>query len=83
MQIVHDILRALPEGRAPTVRQINVGGSSGAGWRLEEWVADLLLTCKEGRPYNSPDETMVHTMLERRSGPIGAAIAIHIELPDS
>ncbi len=81
-QVVHDVLTTLPEGRAPTIRQIKAGGVADGGWRLEEWAADLLLTCREGRPYNSPDESMVRRMLERRSGPIGAAIAVHIELPD-
>jgi hypothetical protein len=62
--------------------QIKAAASSAGGWRLEEWAADLLLTCREGRPYDSPDETIVRRMLERRSGPIGAVIAVHIELPD-
>jgi hypothetical protein len=79
-KIVHEILAALAEGRSPTIRQIKARELSG-GWKLEEWVADLLLTCREGRPYESPDETQVRQMLERRSGPIGAAIAIHVELP--
>src|SRR5260370_13381404 len=79
-KVVHEILAALTEGKAPTIGQIKAGELSG-GWRLEEWAADLLLTCREGRPYDSPDETLVQQMLERRSGPIGAAIAIHVELP--
>jgi hypothetical protein len=83
MQIVHDVLRGLPQGRAPSVREVNGSSSSNGGWRLEEWVADLLLTCKEGRRYHTPDETAIRMMLERRSGPIGAAIAIHIQLPEA
>jgi hypothetical protein len=79
---VHEILATLAEGKAPTFQQIKAAASSAGGWRLEEWAADLLLTCREGRPYDSPDETIVRRMLERRSGPIGAVIAVHIELPD-
>ena len=58
-------------------------GSPTGGWRLEEWAADLLLTCREGRPYTTPDEAGVQLLVERRSGPIGAAIAVKIELPDA
>jgi hypothetical protein len=80
---VHNVLHALAAGTTPTLRELMAAGSPAGGWRLEEWAADLLLTCREGRRYTSPDEREVQLLLERRSGPIGAAIAISIELPDA
>jgi len=53
----------------------------GPGWRVEHWAADLLLRCKAGQQYGSADEQAVLPIIVRRSGPIGAAIAINIELP--
>ena len=51
-------------------------------WRLETWVADLLLGCKVGRRYTKEDEELVGSLLVRRSGPISAAIRINIDLAD-
>ena len=39
---VHAILATLKKGHSPTLEQITKGAES--GWRLEEWVADHLLT---------------------------------------
>jgi hypothetical protein len=50
-------------------------------WRLEEWVADLL-TCKVGQRFDESRKDDVYMLLERRSGPIGAAIAVSIALPN-
>lgn len=80
---VHKLLDVLGDGRAPTLQDVMGAGSPAGGWRLEEWAADLLLTCREGRRYTTPDEAGVQLLLERRSGPIGAAIAVRIELPDA
>lgn len=51
-------------------------------WRLETWAADLLLTCKVGQPFDDSRDREVRYFLERRSGPIGAALAASITLPD-
>jgi hypothetical protein len=79
---VHKVLDDLAEGKAPTLRELTASSPTG-GWRLEAWAADLLLTCREGRPYATPDEAGIQLLVERRSGPIGAAIAVKIELPDT
>lgn len=79
---VADIDRALaplPSNTAPTFKQISAAATS-SDWRLEHWAADLLLTCQVGRQFDSSDESLVSNLLLRRSGPIGAAIAISIEL---
>lgn len=82
---VVDIDRALAplsKNTAPTFQQINSTAST-SNWRLEHWAADLLLTCQVGRQFGASDENLVSSLLERRSGPIGAAIAVSIELGDS
>jgi hypothetical protein len=48
-------------------------GGGASKWRLEEWVADYLLTCKIGQRFDERKDD-VYRLLERRSGPIGAAI---------
>ena len=49
--------------------------------KLETWTADFLLTCKVGQQFGPDKEELVGRLLERRSGPIGAAIAISVALP--
>ena len=63
----------------PTRRAIAVN-SAKSDWRLEYWAADLLLTCKVGRTYDASDEQLIYRLVERRSGPIGAAIRTTIDL---
>jgi hypothetical protein len=75
-----EVLSKLDKGRAPSLRQIENEAVDG-GWRVEEWAADMLLTCKVGRPYDASEENVLLPIIERRTGPIGAAIAINIELP--
>ena len=77
-QEVHAVLGTLAKGGHPDVNAI----TKGTKWRLEEWVADHLLTCKVGRRFDSSDNAKVSMLLERRSGPIGAAIAVSIALSD-
>lgn len=78
---VHGLLDGWPVGRVPTIAEVGAIGDPAGGWRLEEWAADLLLTCREGSRYESPDEPRIRNLVERRTGPIGAAIAVSIELP--
>jgi hypothetical protein len=77
---VHSLLSALLKGSAPTYDQIKRRAGSDY-WRVEHWAADLLLSCKVGREFDSTDNSSIIAILERRSGPIGAAIAVYIELP--
>lgn len=78
---VHTVLRTLKAGRSPTFKTIREG-SKGSYWRLEDWVADLVLTCKVGQQFDETRQEKVAMLLERRSGPIGAAIAVSIALPN-
>jgi hypothetical protein len=79
--LVHEVLAKLKKGRSPTHRQLTemAGGKQVA--RLETWVADSLLICKAGQQFDSDKEEQVSRMLERRTGPIAASIAISIALP--
>jgi hypothetical protein len=76
---VHTVLNTLQKGRSPTLKMIADGGAS-SNWRLEQWVADLVLTCKVGQRFDGNVQATVASILERRTGPIGAAIAVSIAL---
>lgn len=67
--------------RSPSFREIQLSASSD-NWRLETWTADLLLRCKVGRQYTKKDQELVTQLVERGTGPIGAAIRINVALSD-
>lgn len=70
-------------GYAPTFNNVAVAISSKAsdahGWRLEHFMSNLLLKCKEGALFEGLEEDNIDSLFNRRSGPIAAAIAITIE----
>lgn len=78
---VHAVLDTLNKGHSPSLSAIIEAGAA-SKWRLEEWVADHLLTCKVGQRFDESMKDDVYMLLERRSGPIGAAIAVSIALPN-
>lgn len=51
------------------------------GWRLEQFVCDELLACREGDQFTSISDSRIQRLFNRRSGPISAAIALTIEAP--
>jgi hypothetical protein len=53
------------------------------GWRLEEFVCDELLACREGDRFNSPGDYKIERLFYRRTGAIAAAISVTIEAPDA
>lgn len=76
---VHRVLAELGNGQSPTFAQLQA--ESGArNWPLETWAADLLLTCRVGQQFDDSNDDRVRYFLERRSGPIGAALAASITL---
>lgn len=77
---VHQALAGLTPGKSPTYELLRNAGAT-SNWRLETWAADLLLTCKVGQPFDASRDEQVRYFLERRSGPIGAALAVSITLP--
>jgi hypothetical protein len=52
-------------------------------WRLEHFVADLVLGCKEGYlgGTNPMEDSKLFRVFSRRSGPISAAISVTIDAP--
>jgi hypothetical protein len=51
-----------------------------SGWRLEYFMADLVMKCRQGRAFESmQQEDDIFALFNRRSGPIAAAISVTIE----
>jgi hypothetical protein len=76
---VDAVLGSFKKGVAPSIGQLEATNPA-SNWRLEQWAADLLLTCQVGQQFDASNEDVVSNLLVRRTGPIGAAIAISIEL---
>jgi hypothetical protein len=80
---VHLMLRSTAT-RVPTLGHLDaIGDLPQYGWRLEEFICDELLLCREGDEFASISDDRIQSLFYRRSGPIAAAIAITIEAPDS
>jgi hypothetical protein len=77
---IHSVLADLKEGQSPSYSAVKKV-SHDREWPLEVWAADLLLACKVGEQFDDTRDDQVHYFLERRSGPIGAALAASITLP--
>lgn len=57
------------------LREVHTGG-----WRLEYFVIDLMLGCKEGLIDDSPNFGTLLQLLSQKSSPISAALAITIDM---
>lgn len=81
-QLQQQKLRA---GENPAFNQILRSNalSTNPPWTLEYFIADLVLSCKEGHVagVNPMEDEALYTVFNRRSGPISAAIAITIDAP--
>lgn len=80
---VTDILGEKKKGYSPTIAEL--AGDVGVfdhDWRLEHFMADLLLSCEEGRRFTEADSDEMRTLFFRRSGPIAATVAVTVEVPD-
>lgn len=71
------------EGYSPTFADVEVAMSSlskgTAGWRIEHFMSNLLLKCKQGNLFESVDQENMFNLFNRRSGPIAAAVAVTVE----
>jgi len=82
-QIVHAKLTE-QDGATPKLSDFaKISPLPSYGWRLEEFVCDELLACREGDRFNSPDDYKIERLFYRRTGAIAAAIAVTIEAPDA
>jgi hypothetical protein len=51
------------------------------GWRLEAFVANEVLRCRQGRIFEEAQHPDLRALLYDRTAPIAAAIAITLDLP--
>ena len=78
---ISQALNDLKEGVTPSFKHVTEA-SKASNWPLEIWAADMLLTCKVGQQFDASRDGLVASLLTRRSGPIGAALAVSVTLPD-
>jgi hypothetical protein len=52
------------------------------GWRLEDFMCDEVLACREGDEFQGVEDGRIQTLFYRRTGAISAAVALTIESPD-
>jgi len=57
------------------------GTASLGGWRFEDFVADLLIECKDGYIAGRRDDPGLDLVFNRRAGPISAAISVTFDAP--
>jgi hypothetical protein len=81
-------IRSLLAGKAatyaPSFKDIEVAGQGKhlAGWRLDYFVADLVMGCKQGKLLEQANVEDMNSLFFSRSEPISAAIAIGIDKSD-
>ena len=80
---VHTVLDSQPTNHHPSIQELRTScvGEDGFGWRLEEFICDYFLGCREGALFSDINQPSISNLFYRRSGPIAAAIAITIEAP--
>jgi hypothetical protein len=80
---LRDGLASHASGYSPTfddIRKLSKGGPMAqAGWRIEYFVSELLLKCKEGNLFAGLEQENIFSLFNRRSGPIAAAVAVTVE----
>lgn len=85
--MVHPAISVLDTGKAPSINDLMLAApvdinenSSVHGWRLESFIADEVLKCRQGRFFEERDDPNLGALLYRRSAPINAAITITIDI---
>ena len=58
---------------------ISTSAPHACGWRLEYFMADLVMKCEQGRVFQSLQDDDIYALFNRRSGPIAAAVSVTIE----
>ncbi|MHA6895440.1 hypothetical protein ACQUJT_15350 [Ralstonia pseudosolanacearum] len=88
-KIVHAELASLDAGRAPTFDGLTTlqltpnDAATAHGWRIENFVADEVLRCRQGRRFDSMIDARLSDLLYQRSAPIAAAITMTIDIGSS
>ena len=84
----HLALAKLPVGRTPQFAEMAVLDASTTdeyaphGWRLETFIADEVLRCREGCLFERSDDARLYGLLNERDYPIASMITISIDLPE-
>jgi hypothetical protein len=86
---VNDILGELPVGATPSFgemqnpdRKTSFDPFAVHGWRLETFIADEVMRCREGRLFEDTQDETLASLLYRRTAPIAAAIIMTVDLPE-
>jgi hypothetical protein len=89
-KVVHAAVAGLPDGRAPSADSLRLvppidpaDAGSSRGWRLERFIADEVLRCREGRLFEDAADENLRRLLYARTAPIQAAISITIDVAES
>lgn len=84
---VHNRVGALPAGQAPSLAALRLPTPvstddkfASLGWRLESFVADEVLRCRQGALFDGSQDANLEALFYGRSAPITAAIAITIDI---
>jgi hypothetical protein len=81
---VHAALNALPIGKSPRFFELLSRHANSSndlhGWRLESFVADEVLRCREGRLFEDARDARLASLVYERTAPIAAAIVVTIDL---
>jgi hypothetical protein len=86
--IVHKLLSSLSDGQSLALKELKTkevcasDPNSAHGWRLETFIADEVLTCREGKLFTDHSDSNLRTLLYERSAPITGAISITIDVLD-
>ena len=87
--VVHQITNGKEKGKPPSYSELTfpAGGTHAPlaehGWRIEDFVADEVLKCRQGRLFSDTQDSALQTLLYRRTAPIQAAIVITIDVSGS
>lgn len=86
---VHGVLDQLPIGATPSfaalqnpMRKSTFDPFAVHGWRLETFVADEVMRCREGQVFEDDQDEILARLLYQRSAPITAAIVMTVDLPE-
>lgn len=87
---VHSVLDGVPMGSPPSFEDLaspervsKFDPFSTHGWRLETFVADEVMRCKEGRVFDRAQDEILDNLLYGRTAPIAAAVVLTVDLPES
>jgi hypothetical protein len=86
---VHQVLAKLAPAKAPMFKQLKRRKPSSVddpfwpnGWRLEDFVVNEVMRCREGRLFEDRQDANLRRLLYERSAPITAAISITIDFDE-